>query len=100
MAVQTLIQFTPPLLQLSVRGFHRLVLVLGLVGGQLLVAGPVHSPETFSEDWVRVVEGRVEPVGVHRGQVLDLQLEQRRAELHAVSELNGERIYENMLASR
>lgn len=80
-------------LQLSVGGQHRLLLVLSLLLHQLLITSPVHRPQSLRKDRVRVVEARVEPVGVHAGQVLDLQLEQRRAELLAISEVDSERVY-------
>lgn len=52
----TLVHITDEVLQLSVRGLDSLVLVLGLLD-QLLIAAPVHSPETFGQDRVRVVKG-------------------------------------------
>lgn len=80
-------------LQLRPRGLDGFVLVLSLLLHELLIASPVHSPEAFSKNGVRVVEARVEPVGVHAGQVLDLKLEQRGAELLPVAEVDGERVY-------
>lgn len=80
------------LLQLAIGRLDRLLLVLGLLAGQLLTAGPVHRAQALRQNGVRVVERRVEPVSVHGREVLDLQLEQRRAQLHAVAQINGEGI--------
>lgn len=90
--VQASFRFPEHVLQLSVGGLDCLVLILRLLARQLLVARPVHSPETFGQNWVGVVERGVEPVGVHRRQILDLQLQQRSAELLAVPEVDGKGI--------
>jgi hypothetical protein len=54
-----------PRLEFPIRCLDRLVLVRRLVLRHLLVASPVHSLEAFGENRVRVVEARVEPVGIH-----------------------------------
>ena len=92
---QTLIQFAYGVLQLVTPGGLRSLLLILRLFGQFLVAGPVHRAEAFSEDRVRMVERGVEPVSIHRGQILDLKLQEGSTELLAVAEINSERVCES-----
>ena len=58
----------------------------------LVLCGPSQSSKSLTEDWVAEVVGRVHPVGVHGGQVLDLELDQRSCELGRVAKILGKSI--------
>lgn len=79
-------------LQLARRGGHDLLLLLNVAGGGLAVADPADGLQALGEDRVRVVEAGVHPVGVHGGEVLDLQLDEGAAQLLGVAVVLGEGI--------
>jgi hypothetical protein len=64
-----------------------------LVTADLGLAGPANSLQSLGQNGVAVVIRRVHPVSVHGGQVLNLQLDERRRELSRVAELVRESIY-------
>lgn len=51
---------------------------------------PPYSLQPLRQNRVRVVVGRVHPVGIHTAQVLDLQLDKRGGEFAGVAETVGE----------
>jgi hypothetical protein len=87
------ILYISPRSKLSIRSLQGLLFIRRLRLDHLLVASPVHSLQTLRQDRMRVVEARVEPIGIHTRQVLDLQLDQRGTELARVAKLDGKSIY-------
>lgn len=59
----------------------------------LLLAGPTNSLQSLGQDRVAVVVGGVHPVGIHGGEVLDLELDEGRGKFGGVAELVGEGVY-------
>ena len=63
-----------------------------IVATDLGLAGPANSLQSLGQNGVAVVVGRVHPVSVHGGQVLDLEFNEGRTKLSGVAELVGEGI--------
>jgi hypothetical protein len=70
-------------------------LCIGLlsVSADLRLARPADSLQSLGQNGVAKVVGRVHPIGIHGGQVLDLEFDERRGNLGRVAELVGESIY-------
>lgn len=59
----------------------------------LLLARPIEGLESLGEDGMRVVIARVEEVGIHGREILDLQLYQGLRELGLVAKVEGEFVW-------
>lgn len=59
----------------------------------LLIAHPPHRLQPLRQNRMRVVVARVEEIGVHGGQILDLELDERGGEFGGVAEAVGEGVY-------
>ena len=80
-------------LKLSIARLDWLLLVSRLFLHNLLIAAPIHSFQALRQNWVRVVEAGIEPVGVHARKILDLQFDERSSKLAGISKLHSECIY-------
>jgi hypothetical protein len=73
-------------------------LCIGLlrISADLCLARPADSLQSLGQDGVAKVVGRVHPIGIHGGQVLDLEFDERRGNLRRVAKLVGESIYDGL----
>jgi hypothetical protein len=58
----------------------------------LCLTRPADSLKSLGQDGVAKVVGRVHPIGIHGGEVLDLEFDERRSNLGRVAKLVGESI--------
>ena len=73
------------LLKLIPTGRFGTTVCIWLQVADLLLARPAHSLQPLSQDRVRVVVGRVHPISVHGGEVLDLEFDEGGGEFGCVA---------------